>query len=163
MKTTCMSKSQDESRHVFDGMTTDRTAMCLSIQCRTHKMIGCGWCHGDASVERTTCCTRWCHHCHQCHVDVSVELKCWGTKDEIMIFAALFNGSYPKIEYSRPWKVLPKSWFHLLFLLPKSSFGEHKLQSHKMMIVWWCGHPTQKTMIACRWSWWLGQTPTQPC
>ena len=32
-----------------------------------------------------------------------------------------------QIEYSRPWKVLRTFGFHLLFLLPKSSFGEHKV------------------------------------
>jgi hypothetical protein len=51
-----------------------------------------------------------------------------------MIFEALFNGSWPKlstlvahIEYSHPWKSASKR-FHLLFLLPKSSFGEHELR-----------------------------------
>jgi hypothetical protein len=33
------------------------------------------------------------------------------------------------IEYSRPLKVLRKSALHLLFILPKSSFGEHDLES----------------------------------
>jgi hypothetical protein len=33
----------------------------------------------------------------------------------------------PQIEYSHPRKVLRKSGFHLLFLIPKSSFGEHRI------------------------------------
>jgi len=42
-----------------------------------------------------------------------------------------FQWRVDHIEYSRPWKVLPsKSGFHLLFLLPKSSFGEHKIMQH---------------------------------
>jgi hypothetical protein len=38
-------------------------------------------------------------------------------------FRSTFQRLVAQIEYSRPWKVLRKSWFHLLFLLPKSSFG----------------------------------------
>ena len=42
-------------------------------------------------------------------------------------FLSTFQWFMAQIEYSRPWKVLRKSAFHLLFILPKSSFGEHKL------------------------------------
>jgi hypothetical protein len=39
-----------------------------------------------------------------------------------------FQWSVARIDYSHPWKVLPsKSAFHLLFLVTKSSFGEHKI------------------------------------
>jgi hypothetical protein len=44
-----------------------------------------------------------------------------------MGFRSTFQRFVAQIEYSRPWKVLRKSAFRLLFLLPKSSFGEHKL------------------------------------
>ena len=44
-------------------------------------------------------------------------------------FQLTFQWFVDQIDYSRPWKVLPsKSGFHPLFLLPKSSFGEHKIR-----------------------------------
>jgi hypothetical protein len=42
-------------------------------------------------------------------------------------FRLTFQWFVAQIEYSRPWKVLLKSGFHLLFLLPKSSFGRDKI------------------------------------
>jgi len=42
-------------------------------------------------------------------------------------FRSTFQGREYSIWATNRWKVLRKSWFHLLFLLPKSSFGEHKL------------------------------------
>ncbi len=42
-------------------------------------------------------------------------------------FRLIFQLFVAQIEYSRPWKVLRTSGFHLLFLLPKSSFGRDKL------------------------------------
>ncbi len=42
-------------------------------------------------------------------------------------FRLTFQWFVAQIEYSRPWKVLRKSGFHLLFLLPKSSFGRDKI------------------------------------
>jgi hypothetical protein len=45
-------------------------------------------------------------------------------------FRLTFQWFISQIEYSRPWKVLPsKSGFHLLFLLPKSSFGRDNIQA----------------------------------
>jgi len=42
-------------------------------------------------------------------------------------FRSTFQRFVAQIEYSRTWKVLPsKSGFHLLFILPKSSFGRDK-------------------------------------
>ncbi len=38
-------------------------------------------------------------------------------------FRSTFQWFVTQIEYSRPWKVLRESAFHLLLLLPKSSFG----------------------------------------
>ncbi len=46
-------------------------------------------------------------------------------------FLSTFQWFMAQIEYSRPWKVLRKSAFHLLFILPKSSFGEHKVLPSK--------------------------------
>ncbi len=42
-------------------------------------------------------------------------------------FRLTFQLFVAQIEYSRPWKVLRKSGFHLLFLLPKDSFGMDNL------------------------------------
>ncbi len=44
-------------------------------------------------------------------------------------FRLTFQWFVSQIEYSRPWKVLRKSGFHLLFILPKSSFGMDKLRN----------------------------------
>jgi len=47
-----------------------------------------------------------------------------------------FQWFVAQIEYSRPWNVLPsKSAFHLLFLLSKSSFGEHKCTNQACYLV----------------------------
>jgi len=46
----------------------------------------------------------------------------WWNPDFRLTFHC-FQWLVAQIEYSRPWKVLRKSGFHLLFLLPKSSFG----------------------------------------
>ncbi len=40
-----------------------------------------------------------------------------------------FQGREYSIWATNRWKVLRKSGFHLLFILPKSSFGEHKLNN----------------------------------
>jgi len=45
-------------------------------------------------------------------------------------FRSTFQWFVAQIEYSHPWKVPRKSGFHLLFLLPKSSFGRGKLYAH---------------------------------
>jgi hypothetical protein len=42
-------------------------------------------------------------------------------------FRSSFQRFVAQIEYSRPWHVLRKSASYLLFILPKSSFGEHKI------------------------------------
>ncbi len=42
-------------------------------------------------------------------------------------FRLTFQWLVAQIEYSRPWKVLRTSGFHLLFHLPKSSFGRDKV------------------------------------
>jgi hypothetical protein len=42
-------------------------------------------------------------------------------------FRPTFQWFVAQIEYSLPWKVLRKSGFHLLFILPKSSFGRVKI------------------------------------
>jgi hypothetical protein len=54
-----------------------------------------------------------------------------------------FQWIMAQIEYSRPWKVLRTSSFHLLFLLPKSSFGwgrvRHWIDSQTLghiVVVW---------------------------
>ncbi len=49
-----------------------------------------------------------------------------GTKDEMRISKALFKGVSTQFGPMIHWKVLRTSAFHLLFLLPKSSFGTHK-------------------------------------
>ena len=55
--------------------------------------------------------------------DLGRRNKRWGAH-----FRLSFQRFVAQIEYSRPWKVLPsKSGFHLLFILPKSSFGMDKL------------------------------------
>jgi len=41
-------------------------------------------------------------------------------------FRSTFQWFVSQIEHSRPWKVLRKDGFHLLFILPKSSFGRDK-------------------------------------
>ncbi len=46
-----------------------------------------------------------------------------GTKDEVLLFEAFFKGSMWATNHG---KVLRNATFHLLFLLPKSSFGENK-------------------------------------
>jgi hypothetical protein len=51
-----------------------------------------------------------------------------GTKDVMRIFDLLFTTPWPKSSTHALEKCfLRKSGLHLLFLLPKSSFGEHKL------------------------------------
>ena len=44
-------------------------------------------------------------------------------------FRLTFQWFVAQIEYSRPWKVIRKSGFHLLFTLPKSSFGRDTIES----------------------------------
>ncbi len=72
-----------------------------------------------------------------------------------------FHGILARIEYSHPWKVLPsKSGFHLLFLLPKSSFGRDKFrntfqgcESHSEtlfgLLAWRCAFPTHTVTSLC--------------
>jgi len=50
-----------------------------------------------------------------------------GTRDEIRIFEALFKGVSTLFGRRTIEKSIEKSAFHLLFSLPKSSFGEHML------------------------------------
>jgi len=47
-------------------------------------------------------------------------------------FRSSFQRFLAQIEYSHPWKVLRKSALYLLFLLPKSSFEEHKFRTHDL-------------------------------
>jgi hypothetical protein len=53
-------------------------------------------------------------------------LEGW-TTDEMRMFETLFLLLVAHMKYSHPWKVLRKSAFHLLFILPKSSFGMGKI------------------------------------
>jgi hypothetical protein len=53
-------------------------------------------------------------------------LEGW-TTDEMRMFETLFLLLVAHMKYSHPWKVLRKSAFHLLFTLPKSSFGMGKI------------------------------------
>ncbi len=46
-------------------------------------------------------------------------------------FRYTFQWVVAQIEYSHPWKVHRKSWFHLLSVLPKSSFGMDKWRLSK--------------------------------
>ena len=50
-------------------------------------------------------------------------------------FRHTFQWFVAQIEYSRPWKVLRKSGFHLLSILPKSSFGRDKVELDRHIIV----------------------------
>jgi len=60
------------------------------------------------------------------------------TIDEMRIFDAFFNGSYPKSSTHALENVLRKSGFLLLSILPKSSFGRDKvLQTHRHAIITW--------------------------
>jgi hypothetical protein len=53
-----------------------------------------------------------------------------GTKDEIRISKeALFKGVSTRFGRRIVENSVEKTAFHLLFLLPKSSFGEHKISS----------------------------------
>jgi hypothetical protein len=49
------------------------------------------------------------------------------TKGEMRVFEALFKGVSTRIWATNNWKSIRKSGTHFLFLLPKSSFGEHKV------------------------------------
>jgi hypothetical protein len=49
------------------------------------------------------------------------------TKDEIQIFDIPFKGVSTRFGLRTIAKYIDKSGFHLLSILPKSSFGEHKL------------------------------------
>jgi len=58
------------------------------------------------------------------------------TIDEMRIFDAFFNGSYPKSSTHALENVLRKSGFLLLSIIPKSSFGRDKvLQTHRHAII----------------------------
>jgi hypothetical protein len=84
------------------------TLSCTS-SCYHHRVIPSQW-HSEFYAPQTKILEGW-------------------TKDEIRMFDWLFNGSLAQVEYSRPWKVLRTSGFHLLFILPKSSFGRDKFPS----------------------------------
>ena len=49
------------------------------------------------------------------------------TKDEIQIFYIPFKGVSTRFGLRTIAKYIEKSGFHLLSILPKSSFGEHKI------------------------------------
>ena len=63
------------------------------------------------------------------HFDKSVNLDSWltflPTQTKKWWFRSTFQGREYSIWAMSHWKVLRTSAFHLLFLLPKSSFGEH--------------------------------------
>ncbi len=59
-------------------------------------------------------------------------------------FRGTFQGREYSIRATNHWKVLQKAGFHLLFLLPKSSFGEHEVVTKDSSIP---GKPTH--LIAC--------------
>ncbi len=54
----------------------------------------------------------------------------WRNKRWNQDFRSTFQGCEYSILATNHRKVSRKSWFHLLFLLPKSSFGEHKFRTH---------------------------------
>ncbi len=60
-------------------------------------------------------------------------------------FRLTFQWLVAQIEYSRPWKVLRTSGCHLLFLLPKSSFGRVQLMLKERA----CARPA--SMVMCMW------------
>jgi hypothetical protein len=81
------------------------------------------------------------------------QTKIWEgwTKDEIRIFEALLGVS-TRFGLRHHWKVLRKSGFHLLFILPKSSFGEHKLRNfvrHTAYTSSWCHRVFSTSTWAC--------------
>jgi hypothetical protein len=53
------------------------------------------------------------------------------TKDEIQIFDIPFKGVSTRFGLRTIAKYIEKSGFHLLSILPKSSFGEHKIVEKK--------------------------------
>ena len=58
----------------------------------------------------------------------------WRNKRWNPHFRDTFHWFVAQIEYSHPWKGPRKSGFHLLFILPKSSFGSHKLVTKERSI-----------------------------
>ncbi len=56
------------------------------------------------------------------------------TKDEIQIFDIPFKGVSTRFGLRTIAKYIDKSGFHLLSILPKSSFGEHKLTWFKSRV-----------------------------
>ncbi len=73
-------------------------------------------------------------------------------------FRLRFQWFVAQIEYSRPWKVLRKSAFHLLFIVPKSSFGMDKVEfdwhiHHHATIILRVGHAHHAIIILWLWSW----------
>jgi len=82
----------------------DSMPMCLSIQCRTHTSQ---------------------------HYPSQTQTLEGLTKDEIRISKeALFKGVSTRFGLRTIEKSIENPDFILLFILPKSSFGEHKLDSH---------------------------------
>jgi len=73
-------------------------------------------------------------------------------------FRLTFQWLVAQIEYSRPWKVLRKSRCHLLFILPKSSFGEHKFRNHELWLIF---GKFVKRQVCQKWGWvadcWFGR------
>jgi len=65
---------------------------------------------------------------HFCYRVLCSQTKDFGRRNKRWVpdFRMYFQLFVAQIEYSRPWKVIRKVAFHLLFILPKSSFGEHK-------------------------------------
>jgi hypothetical protein len=154
--------------------------------CPTHQMsrwIACRCCHDGSTVSKSVHASRVKERaCQPClNDDVHVKLNCippkrrfWKDwqKENPVFEGSTFQGREYSIWAKNHWKVYRQSGFHLLFILPKSSFGEHQLQSHHMKIACWCVFPTNQMCIACRCasrvhmvmlSWWVHRDKERAC
>ena len=111
-----------ESRCEFNRYSTILHAAVSSLQMEFGTCLVSSWCcDGDARVMivTNTIVTNICSP----NEDFGRRNKRWNPD-----FRSTFQGCENTIWATNPWKVSRKSGFHLLFLLPKSSFGRDKIQ-----------------------------------